>query len=159
MINVPAFRQVMGCFATGITVVTAFTGEGKAVGLTVNSLTSVSLDPPLISFCLDKKAHLFPILSKTKFFAVNILSEDQVDISQHFANYHKYPAPPRMWGKPQNDCPLLKNSLGWMACRKTATYKGGDHVILLGEVTRLYKNPRSPNPLVYFQSRYHKIKV
>lgn len=158
MINPRSFRHMMGRFATGVTVVTTHTPQGEAVGLTVNSFTSVSLDPPLVSFCLDKKAHLFPVFRQAQFFAINILSENQINISQHFANHHRFPAPPRMWGRPQEGCPVLSKSLGWILCRMTATYKGGDHSIFLGEVIKMSKRSPDINPLLYFQSSYREIK-
>ena len=148
----------MSCFGTGITVVTTRTTERQSVGLTVNSFTSVSLDPPLVSFCLDKKAHLYPVFRKASFFAINILSEHQMAVSQHFANFRLNPAPPRIWAKSRTECPILSQTLGWMVCRKTAAYKGGDHIIFLGEVIQLSKRLNELNPLLYFQRRYRTLK-
>jgi len=158
MISSRTLRQTMGCFATGVTVVTTNTSQGEAVGITVNSVTSVSLAPPLISFCLDKKAQLFPVFQKSPTFAINILAEDQKDISQHFSHFRNHPLSKKIWGVSKAECPLLKNTLAWITCRKIATYKGGDHVILLGEVTQLYKRKSLLNPLLYFQSHYRTIK-
>ena len=153
-----SFRQVMGCFATGITVVTAEDSDGKALGITINSLTSVSLEPPLILFCLDRRAHIFPIFKKLEHFAVNILSNSQEDISQHFADYRHHPRPEKLWDKPQNECPILRQTLGWMICRKTKVYKSGDHDIILGEVVKLHLSKKDLKPLLYFRSRYRSIK-
>lgn len=158
MIDSRSFRQALGCFATGVTVVTTLDPKGHAVGLTVNSVTSVSLDPPLLSFCIDKKAHLFPIFRRSTTFAINILAADQKDISQHFAHSRGHPLPPKIWDMTSDECPLLKKTLAWIICRKTATYKGGDHAIILGEVTRLHKRPGITNPLLYFRSQYRLIK-
>ena len=157
MIDPQSFRQTMSRFATGITVIATRDGDGKAVGLTVNSFTSVSLDPPLVSFCLDKRAHLFPLFKKADLFSVNILSENQQPVSQHFANFRKNPAPPRLWAKSQDDCPVLSGTLGWMLCRKAAAYKGGDHMIFLGEVIRLSPRLSKANPLIYFDRHYRHI--
>jgi flavin reductase (DIM6/NTAB) family NADH-FMN oxidoreductase RutF len=162
MIDSRSFRQLMGCFATGITVVTVRGSDQEATGITINSLTSVSLEPPLVLFCLDKKAHFYPTFRKTEFFAVNMLSEDQEEISQHFADYRHYPKPKKMWDKPQkvgrqDNCPILRHTLGWMICKKTVTYKGGDHDIILGEVVKLHKRSGQANPLLYFHSRYRTI--
>jgi len=157
MLNTRSFRQLMGCFATGITVVTLMNEDGKAAGITVNSLTSVSLTPPLVLFCLDKKAHIYPLFRNAKYFAVNILGADQEELSRHFADHRHYPAPKGIWGKPQTGCPILRHTLGWMICRKTMTYKGGDHDILLGEVVKLHKRAGHHSPLLYFHSRYHQI--
>jgi len=158
MIDPRSFRQMMGCFATGVAVVTARGSDGVGVGLTINSLTSVSLDPPLVLFCLDKKAQLYPTFKKAGFFAVNFLAEGQEAISRHFADHHHNPKPKNLWDKPQEGCPILRQTLGWIACRKTALYKGGDHDIFMGEVVRLHKRSGHRDPLVYFHGRYRQIK-
>jgi flavin reductase (DIM6/NTAB) family NADH-FMN oxidoreductase RutF len=153
-----SFRQLMGCFATGITVVTLRNENNEPAGLTINSLTSVSLDPPLVLFCLDRKAHLYPTFRKATYFGVNILSEAQEEISQHFA-YHSHKAQPKnMWDKPQDTCPLLRQTLGWMICKTTKIHKAGDHDIFIGEVIKLHKRAGEKNPLLYFHSRYRKIE-
>jgi len=152
-----SFRQLMGCFATGVTVVTLADPQLGKAGITINSLTSVSLDPPLILFCLDKKARLYPAFRRAKLFAVNILSEEQEAISRHFANYRLYPEAGNIWDKPKKGCPILRGTLGWMVCRKKATYQGGDHVIYLAEAVDLYRRAGSRNPLLYVHSRYGRV--
>ncbi len=152
-----SFRQLMGCFATGITVVTARNKENEPVGITINSLTSVSLDPPLVLFCLDRKAQLYPIFRQASHFAVNILSEDHQDFSQYFAYAH-HPKPKNMWDKAQDGLPLLKGTLGWMICKMHKIHKAGDHDIFVGEVIKLHKRAGQKNPLLYFHSRYRKIE-
>jgi flavin reductase (DIM6/NTAB) family NADH-FMN oxidoreductase RutF len=149
----------MGCFATGITVVTVRNEQSESVGLTINSLTSVSLEPPLVLFCLDRKANLYPVFKKASHFAVNILGDDQQDLSQYFA-YYRYPAKPKnMWDKPQAGCPLLRKTLGWMICKTTKIHKAGDHDIFIGEVLKLHKRAGQKHPLLYFHSRYRKIRT
>ena len=157
MLAPASFRQFMSCFATGITVVTVQDKEKNAVGITINSITSVSLEPPLILFCLDKKAKLYPVFRDADMFAVNILSQAQQDISRHFADYKRYPEPKKIWDKPRGGCPILKHTLGWMVCRKTTSYKGGDHMIFLGQVTELKRHSTQLDPLLYFHSRYREI--
>ncbi len=152
-----SFRQIMSCFATGVTVVTARDDDGTGFGITVNSVTSVSLEPPLLLFCLDKKAHVYPVFRRAKYFAVNILSENQQDVSRHFADYRHYPKPDKMWDRPQGGCPILRHTLAWMVCRKTSTFRGGDHDIITGEVVKLHKRNIQAEPLIYFHSRYRKI--
>lgn len=147
----------MSCFATGITVVTLRNEKGEPAGLTVNSLTSVSLTPPLVLFCLDRKAHLYTAFRKNKYFAVNILSDVQEDISQHFAYARHHPQPKNMWDKPQDNLPLLRQTLGWMICKTTKIHKAGDHDIFIGEVVKLHKRSGQKHPLLYFHSRYRKI--
>jgi flavin reductase (DIM6/NTAB) family NADH-FMN oxidoreductase RutF len=158
MIDSRSFRQMMGCFATGVSVVTARGDDGTGFGLTINSLTSVSLEPPLVLFCVDKKAQIYPDLKKAKLFAFNFLSEGQEAVSRHFADHHHNPKPKNMWDRPQEGCPILRQSLGWIICRRQAVYKGGDHDIFLGEVVKLHKRSGSLAPLLYFHGRYRKIK-
>lgn len=154
-----SFRQFMGCFATGITVVTLRNEKNEAVGLTINSLTSVSLEPPLILFCLDRRAHLYPVFQKEAHFAVNILAEDQQNVSQHFA-YYNYPEKPKnLWDKPQNKCPILRGTLGWMICKTQKIHKAGDHDIFVADVLKLHMRKMQKDPLLYFQSRYRKIET
>src|ERR1700761_7006419 len=102
-----SFRQIMGCFATGITVVTAHDSRLGPVGITINSLTSVSLKPPLVLFCLEKGAHVYPFFRKAKFFGVNIRGEEQEAVSRHFADRKHYESPKLLWDKPQKNCPIL----------------------------------------------------
>ncbi|HEU0117842.1 MAG TPA: flavin reductase family protein [Alphaproteobacteria bacterium] len=147
----------MGCFATGVTVATTRDDKDEPIGITINSLTSVSLEPPLVLFCLDRRAHVYPIFKKAKIFAFNILDEKQAEISSHFADYRHHPRPPKLWDKPQGGCPVLRESLGWMVCKRTAIHKAGDHDIFIGEVTKLHKRESKNNPLLYFHSRYRKI--
>ena len=152
-----SFRSWFGGFTTGITVVTAQHKTGP-IGITINSLTSVSLDPPLVLFCLDREAQVYSMLSKAKSFAVNILGEDQEEISRHFADFRHNPKPKAMWGKPQQGCPVLRHSLGWMVCQRTAIHKAGDHDIIVGKTVALHRNSANPKPLVYLHGRYRKIK-
>ncbi len=152
-----SFRHWFGGFATGITVVTTHHKDGGPMGITINSLASVSLKPPLMLFCLDRKAHVYPLLKQAKFFAVNILGEDQEDLSRHFADYHHHPQPKNIWAAPQQGCPILKHTLGWMICRRTEIVKGGDHDIIIGKTVALHRRSGNLKPLLYFHGRYHKI--
>ncbi len=161
-IDSAAFRQVMGCFATGIAVVTAQNAEMGAFGLTVNSLTSVSLDPPLVLFCLDKSAHLHKVFRASACFAINILARGQENISRHFADRHHNAAPKNMWAAPKKTAapqtaPILRGTLGWALCRAHAHYKGGDHTIFVGEVIDLHKNASAVEPLLYFHGCYREM--
>ncbi|MDE1900508.1 MAG: flavin reductase family protein [Alphaproteobacteria bacterium] len=152
------FRQTMGCFATGIAVVTAHNDKFGAFGLTVNSLTSVSLDPPLILFCIDKNASLHAAFRRADRFAVNILAAGQEDVSRHFASRHHHGQPKKIWDKPQGETPILRGTLGWLLCRRHKLYAGGDHTIIVGEVVDLRKRPGAKEPLVYFHGRYRGLE-
>lgn len=157
MLDARRFRQIMGCFATGIAVLTTRDSKGNAVGLTVNSLTSVSLDPALVLVCIDRKAHVFPIFRKAEKFGFSFLAEGQEAVSRHFASHHN-PKPPKVWASPQEGCPIVRQSLGWIVCRRHAVYNGGDHIILVGEVIKAHKKAGHHDPLLYFHGRYRDIK-
>ena len=149
------FRQTMGCFTTGVAVVTAHDAALGAVGLTINSLTSVSLQPPLLLFCLDKNAHLYRALRRADLFAINILADGQHDVSAFFARRDQ-PKPKNLWGAARRDCPILRNTLAWALCKPYKYYAGGDHTIFVGEVIDLGK-PAAKQPLAYFQGGYRPL--
>jgi len=156
-IDSAVFRQMMGCFATGIAVVTARNAELGAFGLTINSLTSVSLDPPLLLFCLDKSAFLHKYFRSSKNFALNLLADGQENISRHFADRHHNARPKNMWDRSQQDCPILRGTLGWILCKPRHFYKGGDHTIFVVEVIDLHKRAPAKEPLTYFHGRYRTL--
>ncbi|MCB1884972.1 MAG: flavin reductase family protein [Geminicoccaceae bacterium] len=147
------FRAALGCFATGITVVTA-RSRGRPVGLTVNSFNSVSLDPPLVLFSLGRHTHVYWDLLEAPHFAVNVLAQDQRPLSERFA---APPASGRFKGVAWRDGPFGSPLIGGTAARLECTvahkYQGGDHVILVGRVLHLEAEPHR-RPLLYHQSAY-----
>jgi flavin reductase (DIM6/NTAB) family NADH-FMN oxidoreductase RutF len=149
------YRAALGTFATGVTVVTARAPDGAPVGLTVNSFTSVSLDPPLVSWCLAERALSLPAFQAASHFAVNVLAVDQVDLVHHFAQrtLDKFAAVPFDGGL--GGVPLLGGVAARFECRNTATFPGGDHVIFLGEVERYERF--DVEPLVFQGGRYGRL--
>lgn len=149
-----AFRNAMGCFATGVAVATAHDPEGGPVGVTINSLTSVSLDPPLILFCIHRTAHSFPVFINAKGFAINILAEDQREVSVRFS---MWPLEKRWTGLAHSlsdgGSPLLADCQAVLDCVTYAQYDGGDHVIMVGRVIDLHCHPVG-RPLVYYRGHY-----
>jgi len=129
------FRKTMGLFPTGVTVVTAPNDKGDDIGITISSLTSVSLTPPQILFCLSKSSKTMPVFKATSYFAVNILSSTQSPLSDGFARHV-----PLGWAQlqtqrhPSTGCLLISGALGHVICEKGAIYEGGDHEIILGRV-------------------------
>ena len=150
-------RNLFGCFATGITVVTMRTPQGDVAGITINSFTSVSLDPPLVLFCLAKTARLAPLLRKSRHFAVNILGAEQEAVSRHFASKEQNPLPATAFGKDVLGCPVLKGSLGWMVCKVKRIDPGGDHWIIVGEIKAMQQARGQQKPLLYFRSGYERL--
>ncbi len=148
-----AFRVALGCFATGITVVTAVAPSGELLGITANSFNSVSLDPPLVLFSLHRAAYSLGAFTDGGYFAVNILAEKQQELSIRFARAlgDKWKGIDyEIW---DTGAPILKGCLAAFECRTRALYDGGDHVIFLGEVLRL-RCAVDGQPLLYFKGRY-----
>ena len=152
-----SFRRWFGGFATGVTVVTAKGRAGERSGITINSLTSVSLEPPLVLFCIVRSAHVYPALRRASHFAVNILSDGQEYLSRYFADPRHHAVPDNIWDRERKACPILRHTLGWMICRRTAIHKGGDHDIIIGQTIALHRRSGNLKPLLYFHGRYRKI--
>ena len=149
-------RDALGCFATGVTVVTALDEDGQPVGLTANSFTSVSLDPPLLLVCIAKTASSLAALEAAETFAVNVLHIGQQPTSNLFAKSGEDRFAGTPWSRGHNDAPLLSGALANFECRRHALHDGGDHVILVGEVVRARFEPRR-DPLLYFRGKYRRL--
>lgn len=148
------FRQVLGHFPTGVTVVTATDAEGQPAGLAVGSFFSVSLDPPLVAFCAAKTSTSYPKVEEVGRFAVNVLAEDQKDLCRVFASS----GIDRFSGighrpSPGTGSPILSGVLSWMDCQIDAVHEAGDHWIVIGEVRDL-DVVHEGGPLVFFRSGY-----
>ncbi|MBN8942736.1 MAG: flavin reductase family protein [Rhizobiales bacterium] len=153
-----AFRRALGQFATGVAIVTAHGGAGEAIGLTMSSFNSVSIDPPLILFSADRKALSLPAMLAAKGYAVNILSRGQEHLSNQFARAQadKWAAVSHQAG--HAEAPLLKDALAHFECEPYAHYDGGDHVIFVGRVVRFSTLEASETqPLLFFRGKYHGV--
>jgi flavin reductase (DIM6/NTAB) family NADH-FMN oxidoreductase RutF len=146
------FRRALGQFATGVTVVTARTSDGRKIGVTVNSFTSVSLNPPLILWSIARQAPSFADFTSCTHFAVNVLEAKQHHLSRQFST----PLPDKFAGvdfaEGKTGVPILNGAIAQFVCRKVKQHDGGDHVILLGEVEE-YKYSDG-EPLVFHSGRY-----
>lgn len=152
-----AFRNVMGLFATGVTVL-ATEIEGEIHGMTANALTSVSLQPLLILVCVQKNAHMAEYLRQSGQFSVNILNEKQQDLSNYFAGIWASDAePPAFNFEPWVCGPRLVNSIGALACRIEEFIEGGDHWIITALVVDLHHADQVVNPLLYYRGQYRKL--
>ncbi|MBU3004634.1 alpha/beta fold hydrolase [Paraglaciecola arctica] len=149
-------RDAMGCFATGITVVTTKDPSGMPVGLTANSFTSVSLDPPLVLICLGKNVGSLQAFLKAKVFAVNILHMGQQPVSNLFASKGVDRFNNTDWETWEHDVPIIKHSLASFECIKHSEIEQGDHVIVIGEVVRAKYESRR-DPLLYFGGKYRRL--
>jgi flavin reductase (DIM6/NTAB) family NADH-FMN oxidoreductase RutF len=159
-LNAKALREVLSSFATGVTVVTTITADGQRLGTTASSFNSVSLDPPLVLFSIARTARSFAAWQQAKAFAVNILAEEQHDISTRFARplMDKWSGVVPEAG-PAAGLPLLPGVLAAMECVSYARYDGGDHVIMVGRVVSLQHRQPNGRPLVFFGSRYRTLDV
>ncbi|MCW1383639.1 alpha/beta fold hydrolase [Novosphingobium sp. KCTC 2891] len=149
-------RDAMGCFATGITIVTTRDADGLPLGLTANSFTSVSLDPPLLLVCIANTAGTAAALQAADHFAVNVLQTSQQQTSNRFAGKGEDRFAATDWRPGDYGVPLLDGSLASFECRRHALHEGGDHFILVGEVTRAEFEPRR-DPLLYFRGKYRRL--
>lgn len=146
------FRSALGRFATGITVTTTVV-DSQVYGMTANAFMSVSLDPPLVLVSVDKRAHMHRHLAQSGRYAVSVLSEEQMDYSQHFAGFPVDDLEPEfVW---VNDMPLLADTLAHLIARVVDIHPAGDHTLYIGQVE--YLQYWDGEPLLYYQGQYaHK---
>jgi flavin reductase (DIM6/NTAB) family NADH-FMN oxidoreductase RutF len=157
LIHVEEFKKAVGKFPTGVCVITTAI-DGLLWGFTANSFVSVSLAPPLVSFCLNKEAGSFEAFIHSKYFLVNILANDQQKIAEHFAvyspdkfvniNYHlAY----------ESKTPFIDGAASFIECKEFKKIECGDHFIFVGEVVKINVD-ESKSPLLYFAKSYGEIK-
>ncbi|HLY32198.1 MAG TPA: flavin reductase family protein [Ktedonobacterales bacterium] len=148
------FRAVMGRFATGVTVVTTMRDDCP-LGITVNAFTSLSLDPPLVLICIERRSYLHDSIRQAGFFAANLLDEDQRELAIGFAT-HSDRRDRDLYGVRYHagvtGAPIFDQSLGYVECRLVNVYPGGDHGIFVGEVVAL--DGTDQNPLLYYRGKY-----
>jgi flavin reductase (DIM6/NTAB) family NADH-FMN oxidoreductase RutF len=149
-------RDALGCFATGVTVVTCLDPDGQPVGLTANSFTSVSLDPPLLLVCVHKKAACAPALIEARHFAVNVLQNEQQPASIRFSTRFEDRFGATPWSEGEFGPPILKDSLGVFECQRHQVHEGGDHHILVGQVMKASFDA-ALDPLLYFRGSYRRL--
>jgi flavin reductase (DIM6/NTAB) family NADH-FMN oxidoreductase RutF/pimeloyl-ACP methyl ester carboxylesterase len=150
------FRDALGCFATGVTIITAMGADGQPIGLTANSFTSVSLDPPLLLVCVANNAGSAPVLRTAERFAVNVLQIGQQPTSNRFAGKGEDRFASTPWEVGEFGTPVLSGSLSSFECARDAVHEGGDHFILVGRVLKATLEPRR-DPLLYFRGKYRRL--
>jgi flavin reductase (DIM6/NTAB) family NADH-FMN oxidoreductase RutF len=150
--DVRDFRNALGTFATGVTIVTARGRDGEPVGLTVNSFSSVSLDPPLVLWSQSLYAQSLPAFQEATHFVVNVLAADQVELSKRFAGTHDNRFLNVEHIVPDHGAPVIAGCAAHFECRNEARYYGGDHVIFLGRVERYVHTPKPT--LMFCHGRY-----
>ncbi len=160
-INPLELRRILGQFATGVTVVTSRIST-QTRGITVNSFTSVSLDPPIVLICIDNKARTYSFLPEAGVFAVNILSENQESISDYFARRLAPDPDDELAEIPYHEgvtgCPLIDGSIAYVECQIVAKQDVGDHAIFIAEVVSASLAEDAP-PLLFFRGRYPRLSL
>jgi flavin reductase (DIM6/NTAB) family NADH-FMN oxidoreductase RutF len=142
-------RNALGRFATGVTVVTTMTRDGP-LGITVNSFSSVSLDPPLVLWSPARKSTRFPAFEASSHFAIHVLAADQQPLAEHFARDGDFGDIPHAPGI--GDAPLLDGAVARLECLHAAAHDGGDHLIVVGEVLRITETEAPP--LLFHRGRF-----
>lgn len=152
------FRSVMGHFATGVTIVTTHDGAGKLSGLTANAVASVSLEPPMVLVCVDKKSDSYPMFGASKAFAINILSNGQETLSRRFAKSggDKFTGIGFRIGV--SGSPLLADTIAFLDCQVRYEFDAGDHTIYIGEAVDIAVSSDS-DPLLYFRGGYRNLSA
>ncbi|WP_458239205.1 p-hydroxyphenylacetate 3-hydroxylase reductase component, partial [Pseudomonas sp. P5_A2_2] len=150
-----AFRRALGNFATGVTVVTAADQNGRKVGVTANSFNSVSLDPPLILWSIDKRSSSHDVFEEATHFAVNVLAADQIDLSNNFARPKDDRFAEVEFETGKGGAPVFADCSARFHCEKYQQVDGGDHWIMIGKVVAFDDFGRSP--LLYHQGAYSMV--
>jgi flavin reductase (DIM6/NTAB) family NADH-FMN oxidoreductase RutF len=148
-----ALRQALGRFATGVTIVSCLDGQGQPVGLTANSFSALSLDPPLVLWSLRLGSPSLPAFAAARRFAVNVLAESQVDLSRRFASAQADKFAEGLWSHGLDGVPVLAGALAVFECEAWAQQAAGDHQLFIGRVAQL-ADLGGP-PLVFQGGHYH----
>lgn len=150
------FRNVLGHFATGVTVVTGTAG-GVPAGLAANAFSSVSLDPPLVLVCMALSSETWPVIRRTGAFAVNVLGEHQEELCRRFGRkaVDRFESTP--WETAVTGSPVFPDALAWIDCRIDAEHAAGDHTVVIGRVEALARRPEGGRPLLFFQGSYGRL--
>lgn len=158
-LNAAEFRQAMGCFATGVTIITVDL-DGKVHGMTANAFASVSLDPMLVLVCVEHQTKTHGHLHAKKRFGINVLGEDQRSISEYYArpertHEHAEADAGARFDRTQHGTPMLHGSLAYLECRLHSAQDAGDHTIFIAEVEDVVV--RKGDPLLFFRGEYWKV--
>src|SRR5512140_286637 len=149
------FRRVLGHFAAGVTVITTIGDDGKPYGLTATAFTSVSLEPPLVLVCVDKRAESHVHFHVSKVFTVNFLAAGHEDLSRRFAVSGGDKFSDLAVRRSQTGAPILAEALGHLECRTVNVIDAGDHTVFIGQVEGA--DARDGEPLLYFRGAYGTI--
>jgi len=147
------FRRALGKFPTGVTVITTRDAEGNPIGMTASSFNTLSIEPALVLWSIDKGAWSLEAFTRGKAFAINVLRNDQVEVSNRFARRGEDKFAGIHTRDDQHGSPLLHGTAAWFGCKTWNVYEGGDHFIIVGEVTD-YSYEENVSSLVFHNGRY-----
>jgi len=153
-----AFRDTLGRYPTGVSIITTTDEAGVWSGATIGSFSSLSLSPPLVLFCLDKSALCHPAFMKAKVYGVNVLAEDQTELSNIFASRNARPWDDLTTRVGKTGAPLLADCVAWIECEMEAIHPGGDHDIFVGRAVAIEAAPAG-RPLLYFGGGYRRLEA
>lgn len=159
VLDAAMFRRALGLFATGVTVITVQQGD-VVHGMTANAFSSVSLEPPLVLFCVTRTARMAVHIQQAAGFAINFLADDQQQASRHFAGAQKTATHADVVLRAGRVAPLLDGALATLTCLRHAIVDGGDHCIVIGRVIDVALRPdvETTRPLAFFRSRYADVR-
>ena len=150
-------RNALGRFATGVCVITTVNETRQAVGITANSFSSVSLDPPLVLWSLQNNSDVYDVFSRPRYFAINILSSEQQALSDQYARKGGHELDPEHYQAGNSGSPLIGDALVSFECELEATHEGGDHLIIVGRVREMHQGS-SGEPLLFFSGGYRELR-
>jgi 3-hydroxy-9,10-secoandrosta-1,3,5(10)-triene-9,17-dione monooxygenase reductase component len=151
------FRQVLGHFCTGVTVITALVDQAEPVGFACQSFAAVSLEPPLVLFCPSRRSATWPRIERAGHFCANVLTDGQRELSRIFGisaatGADKFAG--LRWSPCSSGAPVLEGALTWIGCEVQAVHEAGDHYVVIGRVTELGGYGPEQNPLLFYRGRY-----
>jgi flavin reductase (DIM6/NTAB) family NADH-FMN oxidoreductase RutF len=149
------FRQTLGTFATGVTIVTTHDVHGHPVGLTVSSFNSVSLSPPLVLWSLAYRSHSIQVFERCSHYVIHVLTAQQLALAQSFASKGIDRFSGLALERSPNGFPVLPDCLAWFECRNRSQHPEGDHLVLVGEVEHCHRAPLAAAPLLYHGGQLH----
>lgn len=159
LIDARAFRDTLGHYASGLTVIGGLTEDGAPTGFTCQSFFSVSIDPPLVSFSVGVDSTTYPLIRDIGRFAVNVLSHDQHPIANQFARRGTDKWAGVQWSPSPNHSPIIDGTLMWLDCDLHAEHPAGDHFIVVGKVLEMSPPEwHTGEPLLYFRGQYRHLR-
>ena len=157
MIDKIEFRNAMGHFASGVTIVTVLDGQGGIGGLTANAFSSLSLDPPLVLICVDALSQARVLIETEKVFAIHFLADDQEEIAISFAQHGPNKADGVKWELSKRMIPKLTEYMVALECQLESEFESGDHIIIVGRVIDISTNENKHAPLTYYKGQINAL--